>query len=444
MPRGPVHAVGVALALLTVACGRLPMGGKDRCSSNADCHAGRLCTGGVCQESADPEVPCGPDLECTSGLTCCGGRCVAYAPARWPDRAALESLGSASGDASGARLVFAVDTLNPGIGDEPGDGRWQDVGLDLDCRRTSSHGIEVSCTPVAGAGTNRYADGDNGLDNGFGRSIGPTLAALTARNAAPETTTNQAIADGRWTLLLELNGYSGGASDPDVTVRLSPSPGRSETGWILLPRAASGGRVFEFDEAYVTGETLVAKARVLDFMMQLDFRSDKPQSATLHSWIDTTLYGVVLTLDLDGYPRSVDGLLGAAWRQSDLEHSLVSLLYDVGICQDEDPDSGYAVTVDKVRDAIDLRLEPDVSAQPAGPRVLLPCQAASFGLRFVASAVGGATQETAKAEAFFDSSCQCAFSEDGAVSDYPPERCWSVVNDASGGAAGAAGGASSP
>ena len=314
--------------------------------------------------------------------------------------------------------VFAVSELRLGVeGTE-----WQSVGFDLDCRATTLSGAEGSCEN----GNTAAEDGLDGRDSGFGQYLGPTLSSLTGPTAAPTSTTNQAILGGEATLLVELGGYSSdNPDDADVSVRLSPSPGRSGEAWLRLDSEAVSGRVFEFDEAYVVHHVVVARAAALDFMMRLKWSKG---SDRVVSWIDTTLHQVVLTLDLRKYAKdssvSVSGMLGAVWRPRELKLALAGILYDVGICP-QTLDSGDEVILDRVDEALDIRIVPDVSARPAGRPMLEPCQAVSFGLGFKASLDETTDEPIPASKPLFSSSCLCS-NEPGAQAAVPPDRCWDV------------------
>ena len=171
---------------------------------------------------------------------------------------------------------------------------------------------------------------------------------------------------------------------------------------------------------------VVARAAALDFMMRLKFQPWRGQTDPLVSWIDTTLHDVVLTLNLRKYEEdssaSIQGMLGAVWRPRQLKLALAGILYDVGTCPTTYESQ---VILDKIDEALDIRIAPDISAWPAGRRMLEPCQAVSFGLGFQASASPTKDVKPLPDEGLFSSSCSCAHEQD-AQAAVPPDRCWGV------------------
>ncbi len=118
--------------------------------------------------------------------------------------------GAAAG--TGPEHNFAVHTWQ--LGDKPRAGgaasttAWKQFGYNLDGKvstRTSTDG----CKLVAGAKDTVKDDGANGIDNSLGANILPII--LGARATAPDDI-NAAVADGTFTLMFDLTGLTGEAT----------------------------------------------------------------------------------------------------------------------------------------------------------------------------------------------------------------------------------------
>jgi len=103
-------------------------------------------------------------------------------------------------------MTFAVNKLFLGSTDRDGKPNtasgWKKYGFNLD-GKVSTEKSEDLCKPREGANpANIYQDGEGGIDNSFGRNILPVVRA-----AAPdaESSVNQSILDGSFTLLLNID-----------------------------------------------------------------------------------------------------------------------------------------------------------------------------------------------------------------------------------------------
>lgn len=107
---------------------------------------------------------------------------------------------------------FAVRRLR--IGDTTPDGQpsstaWKQYGFNLD-GKVSNAGSNDLCKPVSGANpASVYPDGDDGIDNSFGRNVLPIFLAL---NPSMGQSTNTFIEKGGYTVLLQIQGITPGAT----------------------------------------------------------------------------------------------------------------------------------------------------------------------------------------------------------------------------------------
>ncbi len=84
---------------------------------------------------------------------------------------------------------------------------WKQYGFDIDGKISTNASVDL-CKPAAGAKTSAvYPDGDNGIDNSFGKNILPILTSLSSDFS---TQSNQAIASGRFTVLVHIQDLGPG------------------------------------------------------------------------------------------------------------------------------------------------------------------------------------------------------------------------------------------
>ncbi|MDI1449520.1 hypothetical protein [Polyangium sp. 6x1] len=105
----------------------------------------------------------------------------------------------------GSPVVLAMDRLL--IGDTNPDGTpnytsgWKQYGRNIDGLVSTKNSVDV-CKPAAGASpAGAYPDGDNGIDNSFGRNILPMFLGLSSDLSMVQ---NEAIANGELTYLLSV------------------------------------------------------------------------------------------------------------------------------------------------------------------------------------------------------------------------------------------------
>ena len=113
-------------------------------------------------------------------------------------------------DGSGS-VVYAIRKLFIGNTDRngiPGVNAWKQFGYNLDGDVSTATSVNL-CKPRSNAAPkNVYPDGDNGIDNSFGRNIVPILLSLQSDVSAK---VNASIAAGRHTILFDLEHLGAGA-----------------------------------------------------------------------------------------------------------------------------------------------------------------------------------------------------------------------------------------
>lgn len=99
---------------------------------------------------------------------------------------------------------------------------WKTFGYNLDFTATmkSSAGVmlgEETCVRASDATWNTIADGNEGRDNGFGKTIMPIILGA---NGEAELSTNKVLQSGKFTLLFEINGLGDARSYQALTARI--------------------------------------------------------------------------------------------------------------------------------------------------------------------------------------------------------------------------------
>jgi hypothetical protein len=109
--------------------------------------------------------------------------------------------------------VFAVDSIMLGEADRSGNhdkDAWRAYGFNLDGRITnvtgpSSPDLGTVCKAAAGANPTVQQDGDQGIDNAFGKEVLPLLSVVLP---APSKTVTDSIHAGTFTVLLKIVGLT--------------------------------------------------------------------------------------------------------------------------------------------------------------------------------------------------------------------------------------------
>jgi hypothetical protein len=128
------------------------------------------------------------------------------------------------GDGSGA--VFAIKKLYVGDADRSGTvsaDAWKLYGYDIDhrftvCTDDTCQQVTDHCQPLDGGNPDvTFPDGNDGIDNGFGRSILPLLIGIVSTEAS---SIDNVIASGQWTEIFDLEGLGSGNEYNPLTSRL--------------------------------------------------------------------------------------------------------------------------------------------------------------------------------------------------------------------------------
>jgi hypothetical protein len=113
-----------------------------------------------------------------------------------------------------SRNVLAVSKLYFGDGDS---GQWKSVGFNLDGLDSTAASTNL-CKPADGAApVVPYPDGNNGIDNSFGKNLLPQILAI---DPTWVTDVNNSITEGLFTALLEMDCLPAKGDDPMFTTKL--------------------------------------------------------------------------------------------------------------------------------------------------------------------------------------------------------------------------------
>lgn len=158
-------------------------------------------------------------------------------------------------------LLLALDSIDFGDAfDPPG------VNLDRRCTYAPDAG---SCVPLAGKVPTGQIDGDGGVDNSSVNVLANKAFPLTVAGRVVD-----AVAKHIWTLLFRLEGYSGAADDPAVTLRVvtgvsvDVDGGPDAGGWAVDGLLADAGIASApiSNVAWVSGGVLRAEFSDLSFV----------------------------------------------------------------------------------------------------------------------------------------------------------------------------------
>jgi len=179
-----------------------------------------------------------------------------------------------AGPGDGPGYVFAINRLYLGDTDRSGvksPTAWMEYGYDIDGRVSTKESTDL-CQPAADAAPSEvYPDGTDGVDNSFGKNVWPTFVTLTPTIA---TQINQSITDGKFTVILHIEGLGNAPSyAPSLLTKLysgaelgTPPLWDGSDSWPVLPDLLEDPADIEsskvkFPTSYVVDHTWVSGSR---------------------------------------------------------------------------------------------------------------------------------------------------------------------------------------
>jgi hypothetical protein len=281
-----------------------------------------------------------------------------------------------------ASVTMAISKLY--LGDTNRDGTpnkvngWKQYGYDLDGKISTTASTDL-CKPRNNAPPkNVYPDGDKGIDNSFGKNI---LGIILGIAADAPTKVNQGIADGKFTIMLDMQKLGTGTDYNPILTRLyggadlGTAPKWDGTDkWPVIQELLSNpsdikSAKVQFPSAYVVGNTWVSgsKGSIVLSLSVAGFT------------LDLTISNAVITVDIDNAHKTgkngiIAGVLGTDTLTSELKK--VAGAFDPSLCSGPTIDS----IVSQIEQASDIGA--DGSQDPTKP-----CDGISIGLGFDASVV---------------------------------------------------------
>lgn len=276
----------------------------------------------------------------------------------------------------GEGVTLALTSVDFGNG--PG-GEWKAVGANIDGLVSDEMSSDVCLPNSGGDPAVAYPDGNDGIDNSFGKNLLPLLQALSPNW---ETGVEMSLAEGRFNAMLKMyclpdtgnaaiiskvfNGTDLGAipqydgtDEWPVAPEILDNPVDPESSSLVFENSTVVGSTFDSG----TGETFVLTVPI----------TFNDQSALLK----LTLYGAQVTMELSDDRRSAtSGVIAGVLNTEEVIDQVKKIAFIEGLCEE----ATYQQILTAVRRASDILA--DGSQDPT-----MTCDGISFGLRFEMSEV---------------------------------------------------------
>ncbi len=258
---------------------------------------------------------------------------------------------------------------------------WKKYGFDLDGKRTTAASTDV-CKAAAGAPKNNQEDGDNGIDNSFGRNV--MLIVANLRQSA-QADVNAALDDGKFTIMIVTKGWTPtdtAFTGKGVTAKLYAGGKFSDTGKPTWTTADD----WPVAPSLLTDPTNIDSTKiVLDkaYGVKGTFVSGSPTKVSISlsfGGIDLALdiEQAIITMDING-ASATNGRIAGVINAEKLIDGLRKLggRFSPSLCQGSAIDS----IADQIRQSADMFSD---GTNAAGR----DCDAISVGLAFDATEIG--------------------------------------------------------
>lgn len=284
------------------------------------------------------------------------------------------SSSSSSGDAcpTNEGPVLAVKQLYFGEGNS---GEWKKVGYNLDGLVSTGNSKDV-CQPNSGGDPQTaYPDGDNGIDNSFGKNLLPTVLTLYP---AWVTDINNGIKNGRFTALTKLLCLPKEGDAPNFTTKLlggtslgTPPKFDGTDVWPIEPGLLSDpmdplSSTILFQGSSITGDVYDA-GKDVTFIISVPVKTMTDSTS-----IKLTLYHARITMNVaPDRSSATSGMIGGVLNTEEFVAELKKVGFLMGLCSNPLFDN----LLKQVRQASDILA--DGTQDPTKP-----CDAISMGLGF--------------------------------------------------------------
>lgn len=276
----------------------------------------------------------------------------------------------------GVGTTFALTMLNFGEGMS---GEWKSIGQNIDGLVSDETSTDV-CQPNSGATPDfAYPDGDNGIDNSFGRSLVPLILTLVPSWGV---SVNQYLDTGYFNAMVKIyclppTGNAVLLSKVFAGTDLGMTPLYDGTDkWPVAPEILSDpmdpeSSTLIFENSTVNGSTYDSgKQETFVLVIPIDFSGDTTLlKLTLHS------AQLVMTLS-DDRKSATGGVLSGVLNTEEVIDQMRKVGYIAGVCND----ASFQGALDYIRRSSDIMA--DGTQDPT-----MTCDGISFGVAFDMSEV---------------------------------------------------------
>lgn len=204
-------------------------------------------------------------------LAGCGSTETPAEPGDDNSRVGLPPLPGPEKAGDGPGVVLGINKLYLGETDRDGTTNkasgWKQYGFNLDGKVSDTSSKDL-CKPAAGGvPSSIYPDGNDGIDNSFGKNI---LSIILGIEAAPSVAVSDSIAEGSFTIMLKIDGLGADADYNPLTTKLygggdlgAPAKFDGTDQWPVLPELLNDPSNIDsakvvFPKSYVVGNTWVS------------------------------------------------------------------------------------------------------------------------------------------------------------------------------------------
>jgi hypothetical protein len=316
---------------------------------------------------------CGSDASDDTNSAASGGNQTGAQPPGPPD-------GAGPGD--GAGTVFAIKALYLGDTDrnfKKSSSAWKEYGFNLDGKISTETSTDLCAPRAGGKKTSAYPDGLNGIDNSFGKNI---VSLIDSLSPDPSKTVNAEIADGQFTLMLDIDKLGAGANyNPLVTslyggAELEAPPKFDGTDvWPVLRELLDGGDIekplVKFEKSYLNNNTWVSGTKA-DINLKL---------AVAGYTLQLTIGSAVIAMDInEARTGATNGIIAGVIETESFIKELkkVAGAFDPSFCGDNPTVNGITEQ---------LAQASDIMANGTAGSPSVECDGISIGLGFDAAKV---------------------------------------------------------
>jgi len=299
------------------------------------------------------------------------------------------SVSASSGGTGGAMCAPSLDTMlavdRIYYGDTDFNGTpdatngWKQYGFDLDGLTSTATSTDL-CTPQGNTPPkNVYPDGNDGIDNSFGRNLLPIFSGLFASFS---TQANAALTSGQFTLLIKLGSLGAAADQASIVTKvytgapLSKAP-EFDTDDCWPVTAESVTNPADVESAKLAFPTSTLTANHWDSATQGDLDLTILVGGTP---VHLVLHKARMAMDLDGgHQNALTGMIGGVLDTEEFVAEIKKIAGNI------DPSLCAGPTVDSI--VAQMRAASDI-LKDATQDPTKPCDGISIGLGFKAAKIG--------------------------------------------------------